>query len=171
MKKQILDKGYYYTKDEDAFQFIDIYSIQWSELGDIPLQMCVRTPETQAALLQTQAWLAEKYVCPVFGNYKNSYVDLVNGMDNNVFEWHNDYEENKVNLGILLYFTDTDEETGSGIGFRLPFITESTGFFYPKAGDVCVINHTTNFEHRITKQNIPVPRIVASFHYYVNALN
>ena len=86
MKKQILDKGYYYTKDEDAFQFIDIYSIQWSELGDIPLQMCVRTPETQAALLQTQTWLAEKYVCPVFGNYKNSYVDLVKGMDNNVFE-------------------------------------------------------------------------------------
>jgi hypothetical protein len=171
MKKQIVDKGYYYIKDEDAFQFIDIYSVEWSELGDIPLQMCVRTTPTQTSLLQTQTWLAEKYIKPNFGDYTCSYVDLVNGMDNNVFDWHNDYEENNVNLGILLYFSDTDEEIGSGIGFRRPITTEPTGFFYPKAGDVCIINHTTNFEHQVTKQNIPLPRIVASFHYYVNTLN
>lgn len=171
MEKQILDKGYYCTKDEDAFQFIDIHSVMWTERGEIPLQMCVRTPETQESLLKTQTWLAEKYIRPTFGDYTCSYVDLVNGMDDNVFDWHNDYEENKVNLGILLYFTDTDEEIGSGIGFRLPFTTELTGFFYPKAGDVCLVNHTTNFEHQVTKQNIPLPRIVGSFHYYVNALN
>lgn len=171
MEKQILDKGYCCIRDEEAFQFIDIYSVKWSELGDIPLQMCVRTPETQAALLQTQTWLGEKYIRPIFGDYTCNYVDLVNGMDDNVFDWHNDYEQDKVNLGILLYFTDTDEEIGSGIGFRRPFTTESTGFFYPKAGDVCVINHTTNFEHRVTKQKIPLQRIVASFHYYVNSLN
>jgi hypothetical protein len=170
MKNKILDKGYCRLKDAEAFQFIDIHSVEWTERGTIPLQMCVRTPQTQESLLQTQKWLAEKYIRPVFGDYTCSYVDLVNGMDDNVFDWHNDYEENKVNLGILLYFTDTDEEIGSGIGFRLPK-TESTEFFYPKAGDVCIINHTTKFEHRVTKQNIPIPRIVASFHYYVNSLN
>lgn len=171
MKTEILNVGYYCTKDEEAFQFIDIHEVQWSELGDIPLQMCVRTPETQEALSKTQTWLAEKYIRSTFGDYTCSYVDLVNGMDDNVFDWHNDYEENKVNLGILLYFTDTDEEIGSGIGFRDPLTHKSTGFFYPKASDVCLINHTTNFQHQVTKQNIPLQRIVASFHYYVNALN
>ena len=171
MEIQIKENGYFRIKDEEAFQFIDIHSIEWSTKGTIPLQMCVRTSKTQESLLKTQQWLGEKYIRPVFGEYTCDYVDLVNGMDDNVFEWHNDYEEGKVNLGILLYFNDTDEEIGSGIGFRLPFTTECTGFFYPKAGDVCLINHTTNFEHQVTKQNIPLPRIVASFHYYVNALN
>ncbi|ATV46222.1 hypothetical protein [Lake Baikal phage Baikal-20-5m-C28] len=171
MKSQIINKGYCCIKDEQAFQFIDIHSIQWSERGDIPLQMCVRSRETEEALLHTQIWLAEKYIKPIFCDYTCSYVDLVNGMDDNVYEWHNDYEENQVNLGILLYFSDTDEEIGSGIGFRDPLTHESTGFFYPKTHDVCVINHTTKFEHQVTKQSIPLQRIVASFHYYVNALN
>lgn len=171
MIKHLLDNGYYHTVDKESFRFIDIHSVEWTNKGTIPLQMCVRTPDTQAALKKTQQWLGEKYIRPAFGDYHSDYVDLVNGMDENVFDWHNDYEEGKVNLGILLYFTDTDEETGSGIGFRRPFTTESTGFFYPKKDDVCVINHTTNFEHRVTKQNMPLPRIVASFHYYVNALN
>ena len=91
MKKQILYKGYYCTKDEDAFQFIDIYSVQWSELGIIPLQMCVRTPETQTTLLQTQTLLGEKYIRPIFGDYTCNYVDLVKGLDDNVFDWHTDY--------------------------------------------------------------------------------
>ena len=171
MEIQIRDRGYYHIRDEEAFQFIDIHSVEWSNKGTIPLQMCIRTPDTQTALQKTQEWLGEKYIRPIFGDYHSDYVDLVNGTDDNVFDWHNDYEEGKVNLGILLYFTDTDEEIGSGIGFRLPFTTDLTGFFYPKAGDVCIINHTPNFEHRVTKQNIPLPRIVASFHYYVNSLN
>lgn len=171
MEIQIKDKGYYFTRDNEAFQYIDIHSVTWAQRGTIPLQMCVRTPETQEALLKTQAWLGEKYIRPTFGDYTCDYVDLVNGMDENVFDWHNDYEDNKVNLGILLYFSDTDEEIGSGIGFRDPITKESTGFCYPKSGDICIINHTTKFEHQVTKQNIPLPRIVASFHYYVNALN
>ena len=74
-------------------------------------------------------------------------------------------------FGILLYFSDTDEDTGSGIGFRDPVTKIEHAFFYPKSGDVCIINHTTKFEHRVTPQNIPIPRIVASFHYYVDTLN
>ena len=171
MNNKIIQNGFECYKDEEAFQFIDIHSVEWSTKGTIPLQMCIRTPKTQESLLKTQLWLGEKYIKPIFGDYTCNYVDLVNGMDDNVFDWHNDYEENKVNLGILLYFSDTDEQIGSGIGFRVPFTTELTGFFYPKAGDVCIINHTTNFEHQVTKQNFSLPRIVASFHYYVNSLN
>lgn len=167
----LINKGYYLNRDADAFQFIDVNTVQWSDKGTNPLQMVKRTEEVQNALLTTQKWLGEKYILPTFGFYHNDYCDLVNGMDDNVYEWHNDFEYNKVNIGILLYFNDTDEDIGSGIGFRDPNTKVEHAFFYPKAGDVCILNHTTNFEHRVTKQNIPTQRIVASFHYYVDSFN
>lgn len=167
----LIGEGYHLLRDEASFQFIDINTVEWSDRGTIPLQMVKRTESVELALAITQKYLAEKYIRPTFGNYHLDYCDLVNGMDDNVYEWHNDYEENKVNLGILLYFSDTDEEIGSGIGFRDPRTKEEHAFFYPKTGDVCILNHTTKFEHRVTKQNIPLPRMVASFHYYVDSLD
>jgi hypothetical protein len=168
MNKQLVEQGYYKFKDDDAFQFIDIYNVAWTDEGSIPLQMVVRSPETQSALLETQRWLGEKYIRPVFGDYHCDYCDLVKGMDDNVYEWHNDYEDGCVNLGILLYFSDTDETTGTDIQFRTADTKQPTGSFYPKAGDIAVLNHTVNFEHIVTEQKIKLPRIVASFHYYVD---
>jgi hypothetical protein len=171
MIKQLLTQGYYKTKDEDAFQFLDIYNVEWTGEGTIPLQMVVRSPATQQALETTQQWLGEKYIRPVFGDYHCDYCDLVKGMDENVYEWHNDYELNKVNLGILLYFTDTDESTGTDVQFRTANTQSSTGAFYPKTGDVAFLNHTVDFEHIVTEQKIKLPRIVASFHYHVDYEN
>jgi hypothetical protein len=125
--------------------------------------MVVRTPEVELKLYQTQLVLATKYL----KNCKADYVDLVKGMDDNVYDWHNDFEPNKVNLGILLYYTDTDEETGGAIQFR-KFGSTEVETIYPKQYDVLIVNHTQNFEHRVTKQNIKVPRIVGSHHYWVN---
>ena len=171
MEIQIREKGYYKFVDADAFQFIDINTVEWSDKGNIPLQMVKRTERVEQILKQTQKYLGEKYVRPLYGDYHMDYCDLVNGMDDNVYEWHNDYEENKVNLGILLYFSDTDEETGSRIEFRHADTKEFIAFMYPKEKDICVINHGTKFEHRVTEQHIPLPRIVASFHYYVDSIN
>lgn len=168
MNKELLEQGYYKSKDADAFQFIDIYNVAWTDEGTIPLQMVVRSPETQSALLETQRWLGEKYLRPRFGDYHCDYCDLVKGMDDNVYEWHNDYEEDQVNLGILLYFTDTDETTGTDVQFRKANTKQPTGSFYPKTGDIAFLNHTVDFEHIVTAQKIKLPRIVASFHYYVN---
>lgn len=167
MEIQIVNEGYAKFRDADAFKFLDINTVNWSDQGTIPLQMVIRSPEVSSALLATQNYLGEKYIRPIFGDYQCDYVDLVKGMDDNVYEWHNDYEPNKVNLGILLYYSDTDADTGSGIGFRDPKTKIEHAFFYPKEGDICIINHTEKFEHRVTKQHIPLPRIVASFHYYV----
>lgn len=168
MDKQLAEQGYYRTRDDAAFQFIDIYSVQWADEGTIPLQMVIRSPETQSALLQTQHWLGENYIRPIYGDYHKDYCDLVQGMDDIVYTWHNDYEENEVNLGILLYFSDTDESTGSDIHFRTADTKISTGSFYPKAGDIAFINHTLDFEHIVTQQKIAIPRVVASFHYWID---
>lgn len=168
MNKELLEQGYYKTTDDDAFQFIDIYNVAWTDEGTIPLQMVVRSPETQSALIKTQQWLGEKYIRPLFGDYHCDYCDLVKGMDDNVYEWHNDFEEGQVNLGILLYFSDTDETTGTDIQFRTADTKEPTGSFYPKSGDIAFLNHTVDFEHIVTEQKIKLPRIVASFHYYVD---
>lgn len=168
MIKQLLEQGYYKTVDTDAFELIDVYSVTWTDEGTVPLQMVVRSPATQQALMDTQRWLGEKYLKPVFGDYHCDYCDLVKGMDENVYEWHNDYELDKVNLGILLYFTDTDESTGTDVQFRIATTKQPTGSFYPKAGDIAFLNHTVNFEHLVTAQKIKLPRIVASFHYHVD---
>jgi hypothetical protein len=168
MREQLLNQGYYKTQDADAFQYLDIYNVEWTDEGTIPLQMVVRSPETQSTLLTTQLWLGEKYIRPLFGDYHCDYCDLVKGMDDNVYEWHNDYEEGRVNLGILLYFSDTDETTGTDVQIRTAITHEPTGLFYPKQGDVAFLNHTVNFEHIVTPQQIKLPRIVASFHYYVD---
>ena len=143
MKTKIDDNGFIVFRDDEAFQFIDIYSVTWAEKGTIHLQMVIKNAETQDALTKTQQWLGEKYLRPTFGNYHCDYCDIVKGIDNIVYEWHNDYEEGRVNLGILLYFSDTDK-------------------------DVCIINHTEKFEHKVSKPNFAFPRIVGSFHYYVD---
>lgn len=166
-----MNKGFCFIRDKEAFRHIDLNTMQWSDKGTIPLQMIKRTEEVEAALKQTQKYLGEKYVRPMFGEYHKDYCDLVNGMDDNVYEWHNDYEEGKVNLGILLYFTDTDSDTGTRIEFRREETKELIAAEYPKEFDVCIINHGTKFEHRVTEQLIPLPRIVASFHYHVNGIN
>lgn len=163
MKTNLLTKGYYKIHDEEVFKFIDINDIQWSLQGSIPLQMVVRTPEVESKLYQTQILLGEKYL----KTYKSDYVDLVKGMDDNVYDWHNDFEPNIVNLGILLYYTDTDEETGGAIQFRKPGSKE-VETIYPKQYDVLIVNHTEQFEHRVTKQNIKIPRIVGSYHYWID---
>ena len=168
---QIIDRGYACLKNPIPFGMLDAHCVEWSEKGTIPLQMVKRTEEVENSLKTIQKYLGEKYIRALFGEYHMDYCDLVNGMDQNVYDWHNDYEPNKVNLGILLYYTSTDEVTGSGIGFRDPISKIEHAFFYPKEGDVCILNHTEKFEHRVTPQNFPVPRIVASFHYYVNTLN
>jgi len=168
MKKEINENGFVVFTDVSCFQYIDINTVEWTEQGTITLRVVKRNEKINYALHMTQEYLGEKYIRPLFGKYYFSYCDLVNGVDDNVYEWHNDYEENKVNIAILLYFSDTDQDIGSGIGFRLVSNKQSTGFFYPKEGDVCIINQTSNFQHKLTKQNIPLPRIVASFHYYVD---
>ena len=168
MKKEINDNGFVVFRDDDAFQYIDIYSITWAEKGTIPLQMAVRTTETQTALLKTQSWLGEKYLRPIFGNYHCDYCDIVSGIDDIVYEWHNDYELDRVNLGILLYFSDTDEDTGTSLSFRDYKTKKEHASFYPKLGDVCIINHTEKFEHQVSKPKFSFPRIVGRFHYYVD---
>lgn len=166
-----MNNGFYFIRDHEAFNFIDINNVTWSQRGTNPLQMVIRTDDVETNLLATQHYLGEKYIKPLFGDYHNDYCDLVNGMDDNVYEWHNDYEVGKVNVGILLYFSDTDSEIGSRIEFRHAETKQFINYMYPREHDICIINHGTKFEHRVTKQNIPLPRIVASFHYYVNGIN
>ena len=163
MKTNLLTKGYHKIRDEEMFKFIDINEVQWSLQGTIPLQMAVRTPELEMKLYQTQLLLATTYL----KTCRADYVDLVKGMDDNVYDWHNDFEPHKVNLGILLYYTDIDEETVGAIEFRKLGSTQ-VETLYPKQYDILIINHTENFEHRVTKQKIKVPRIVGSYHYWAD---
>ena len=167
MLTDVLTQGFYKINDPDVFKLIDIYDVDWEEKGTIDLQIVKESQEIRSALTETQSILQKKYRDPMWKTCRPNYVDLVNGLDDNVFEWHNDYEEQSVNLGILLYFSTTDEETGSAIKFRNANTKVQTGEFFPKKYDVCMINQGQDWQHVVTEQKIKVPRIVGSFHYWV----
>lgn len=167
MINDVLTKGFYKIQDPECFQFIDEHSVEWPTPGEIPLQLALVTPQVQLAYDKTQNFLAEKYIKQIWDTQVPNYVDLVNGLDDNVFDWHTDYDPGKVNLGILLYFNNTDADTGTAIEFRVKDTQKVTGGFYPQRYDVCIINQGPDFEHRVSPQKIKVPRMVASLHYWV----
>lgn len=167
MIEDVLTKGFYKVNDPESFQFIDEYSVEWPQIGDIPLQLAVVSNDLKDRYKKTQEFLAEKYIYRLWKKQTPSYVDLVNGLDEVVFDWHIDYVPNEVNLGILLYFNNCDEDTGTYVEFREMGSKKVTGGFYPKRHDVCIFNHGLDFEHRVSPQKIKVPRIVASLHYWV----
>jgi hypothetical protein len=167
MLQNLLKTGYYYFKDPGAFQFIDIDAVDWGLRGLINLQKAQITPDLELAINATQRYLGEKYIRPSFGNYYLHYCDVLNGLDDDVLNWHQDSEPNKEKIGILLYFSDLDKDTGGSLEIRNAKTKEETGVFYPNVGDVCILHHTPNFEHRVSRLEMKVPRIVIIFHYYV----
>ena len=166
MLESLVNEGYFYFRDLDAFQFLDINSVSWTSKGVIPLRLANMTNETIMSLNEMQRYLGEKYIQPVFGNHNLDYYEMVNGLDDSVYEWHHDSEAGKNKLGILMYFSNTDEETGGSLEIRNSETKVEKVALYPKFGDICVLHHTTKFEHRVSELKIPVPRIVAIFHYY-----
>jgi hypothetical protein len=168
MIDNFLSKGHIYLNDSNAFKYIDIHNVQWSDPGCIGLSVAIKDQELKNQLVETQTYLAKKYVKEIDNNYKISEkIDLVNGMDKATLEWHNDMIIVS-NLCVLMYFDSMDEDIGGAIQFRNTKTKELINSYYPKQHDIVIMNQSEQFEHMVTSLKIKMPRKVASFHYFVN---
>jgi len=169
MLDKFLKQGYVLLNDKEAFKFIDLNEVKWTDAGDVGLQIVIKEPLIQKQLLDTREYLGEKYVKQIDVNYKSSdKIDLVNGMDKATLVWHNDMIKRGPNFCILAYFDTMDNDIGGAICFRKTLNKKQLIEHYPKPYDLIIMNQSIKFEHKVTPLKLKLPRRVASFHYYVN---
>jgi hypothetical protein len=168
MIENFLKNGFIILNDKKSFKFIDIYDLQWTDAGNVGLQIVIKENKIQNELLQTQKYLGEKYVKQIDINYKFfDKIDLVNGMDDATLIWHNDLIKES-NLCILMYFDTMDKDIGGAIQFRFAHNKKLINSYYPKQHDIIIMNQSLKFEHKVTSLKIKMPRKVASFNYLIN---
>ena len=169
MLDKFLKQGYVLLNDKEAFKFIDLNEVKWTDAGDVGLQIVIKEPLIQKQLLDTREYLGEKYVKQIDVNYKSSdKIDLVNGMDKATLVWHNDMIKRGPNFCILAYFDTMDNDIGGAICFRKTLNKKQLIEHYPKPYDLIIMNQSIKFEHKVNPLKLKLPRRVASFHYYVN---
>ena len=166
--ESFITKGCVRVNDSSMFSEIDFETLTWQNAGMIGLPIVKKTDDVKLAISKTQKLIGEKYVKTLDENYNiGELCEIVNGMDQPTLEWHNDLVEG-YNLCVLLYFDSMDEEIGGSISVRNSITKEITESFYPQYGDILIMNHSKRFEHIVSPLNIPLPRRVASFNYYIN---
>ena len=168
MLDNFLTRGYVLTNDKDAFEFIDLNEIKWTDAGHVGLQVVIKDETIQKQLLDTQKYLGEKYVKQIDINYKLSdKIDLVNGMDKATLVWHNDLIEGP-NLCILIYFDTMNSNIGGAISFRETLTENNLVNHYPVQYDILIMNQSKKFQHIVTPLKLNLPRRVASFNYFID---
>ena len=167
MFEQFITKGFVRLNDPTMFSEIDFEDLRWKNSGMVGLPIVERDDLVQRGIDTTQRLLGAKYVSIFDENYKlGDLCEIVNGMDEATLSWHNDLVEG-YNLCILLYFDTMDEDIGGAISFRYTN-SDHIETFYPKHGDVLIMNHSKRFEHVVSPLNIPLHRRVASFNYIID---
>ena len=164
---KFLNKGYSLLKDEKLLKTFDMDSLDWGEKGHMGVALAKRGATTDKQLERLADKVSDNYVMPIFGSHGISKIEVVNGLDKPTLEWHNDLIEGP-NLGCLLYYDDTDEDTGGSISFRFKKTKEVTAQFYPKKYNILFINHSLRFQHIVEEQKMPVPRRVISMNFNIH---
>lgn len=162
-----LNKGYSLLKDEKLLKTFDMDSLDWGEKGHMGVALAKRDATIDKQLERLADKVSDNYVMPIFGSHGISKIEVVNGLDKPTLEWHNDLIEGP-NLGCLLYYDDTDEDTGGSISFRFKKTKEVTAQFYPKKYNILFINHSLRFQHIVEEQKMPVPRRVISMNFNIH---
>ena len=169
--KEMLDKflnnGFYKLSDSKAFKFFDIDNVKWIDNAKIGILIIERNDKIEKQLEQTRDYVSDNIILPHLGSHAFSKIEVLNGIDKPTLEWHNDLVEGP-NCGCLLYFDDTNEDTGGSIKFRHARSKDEICEIYPKKYDIIVINHSLRFQHMVTEQKMPVSRKVMSLNFYLD---
>jgi hypothetical protein len=168
---EFFNNGFCKFNDPEVFKFLhDIDSWEWKNWKDQGLQLIKRNHTIESAIIQTQKYIGEKYICKLDENYVlGDECEIVNGMDDATLTWHNDNIEG-YNLCVLLYFDSMDEDIGGMTRFRDINTKKLTGEFYPQQYDVSFMNHCLRFQHVVTPLILDMPRRVALFNYKINEI-
>lgn len=167
-KKDFLTKGYAYFREEELAKMIDIDDVEFhyheERLRDNFRDNLPEEVVTQMEMART--YLTQKYIDPTFKD--NEFMNYViwEGVDADSGIWHNDGFEGG-NVFFLFYFDDQHPATGGEVQFKWPG-EGNIDTYYPKKGDLMLLNQTPGFFHRASKSTIP--RRLASWTYLVKEL-
>ncbi len=118
-------------------------------------------PEDLNQRLKTFAYyLKSKYIDPKWPDSKFNKFLVWDGVDMDNQGWYTDLFEG-YEFFFLYYMDDTFPETGGSINFK--WNKNETASFYPKAGDLFLVNNTRGFWHRA--ESTQITRRVASFDF------
>ena len=167
MLDKFLNNGFYKLSDSKAFKFFDIDNVKWIDNAKIGVLIIERNGKIEKQLEKTRDYVSDNVILPHLKSHGFGKIEVVNGLDKPTLEWHNDLVEGP-NCGCLLYFDDTNEDTGGSIKFRHARSKDEICEIYPKKYDIIVINHSLRFQHMVTEQKMPVPRKVMSLNFYLD---
>lgn len=115
-----------------------------------------------AQMERVKAYITQKYIDVGFTDYEFMNYVIAEGVDADSGIWHNDGFEGG-SAFFLFYFDDQFEETDGEIEFRWP--QGGHAKYYPKKGDLILLNQTPGFFHRASKSKIT--RRLASITYNI----
>lgn len=123
-------------------------------------------PELTFRMYTFAQYLKTKYIDPEWPDAKYNKFLVWDGVDKDNQGWHTDMFES-YDIFFLYYFDDQHEETGGSISFKWGKLNESEEIaeFYPKAGDLFMINNGRGFWHKAGSTHIR--RRLASFDFNV----
>jgi len=113
-------------------------------------------------------YLKNKYIDPNWQNATYNKFIIWEGVDRDNQGWHTDMFEG-YDVFFLYYMTDNFPETGGYLDFKWGNSEEHFKRFYPKTGDLFLVNNCRGFWHRAGSSS--VLRRVASFDFKVGLEN
>lgn len=155
--------GFYKTSEVGGLNLINIDEFKLlnveersrdNGIKDVPKELSDR-------LTMFAHYLKTKYIDPNWPDAVYNKFIVWEGVDKDNQGWHTDMFEG-YDVFFLYYFTDNSPETGGYIEFKTADFEER---YYPKAGDLFLVNNCRGYWHRAGSSNII--RKVASFDFNV----
>lgn len=122
-------------------------------------------PELAKRLSFFAHYLKTKYIDPEWTDAKYNKFIVWEGVDKDNQGWHTDMFEN-YDVFFLYYLDTMSPETGGSINFKWG---NETAQFYPKAGDLFMVNNMRGFWHKA--ETCSIRRRVASFDFNVGLID
>jgi patatin-like phospholipase/acyl hydrolase len=163
--------GYYHTNDPliTSKLILQLNSFTWIKKG----KNFYYTEHTQTdpLMIECVKMLEEKYVKYIMPSHFLTDYCLWNGVDSGTQIWHEDLTEG-YHISFLCYMSNMTKETGGAIYFRNLNFKKNYVKIYPKIGDIIIVNHSKNFQHKVENLKISANRYTfhAGFrnHEYIN---
>lgn len=123
-------------------------------------------PELAERMSLFSQYLKTKYIDPEWPNAIYNKFIIWEGVDKDNQGWHTDMFES-YDIFFLYYLDDMFEENGGSISFKWGLLDgeENSIKFYPKAGDLFMVNNSRGFWHKA--ESCTIQRRVCSFDFTV----
>jgi hypothetical protein len=166
--KDIYTKGYVKLSVPEGLDIIKLHEFKLLNVEERSRDNTINDvhPELARRLTAFANYLKFEYITPEWTDAVYNKFIVWEGVDKDNQGWHTDMFE-QYDVFFLYYFDDMDESTGGSINFKWGQLQgeEQTAKYYPKAGDLFMVNNMRGFWHKA--ESCSVKRRVASFDFTV----